>query len=358
MDKRALSVRDTARDTATGQAGVRQGTDVDSAAVARASSRVAAVLAPWLGKNRMIMTRDQFRQAGSSRRDVAGISCGQCDRLLIARRRAGWCGRARTTVALFLVAVGIGMVVSPTFGSINLPIGENRVALVIGNNAYDHISSLGNAGNDAEDFATVLERYGFMVTLLRDADRAGVMDALQRFGGSGMVQADVALVYFAGHGMETEGVTYLLPVDVGVDGSREATLRDSIAIDHVFGTVKNAGRRGIVVFDANRHDPFAPSPRGRERVLSAGPEVAPIPHNLLVAYATSSGETAMDAVRGDERNSPYAGALLTQLTASNSVGIRRLFEIAARKVFVDTESAQAPVVRQTFGSVNYVLERP
>ena len=296
------------------------------------------------------MTEDGFRQVGSSRRGAARVSCQQSDRRFISWRRAMWCGRARTTIALFLVAIGIGIVASPTSGALTLPIGTNRVALVMGNNGYDRFS-LRNARNDAEDFGTALERYGFMVTLLLDADRAGVMDALQRFGGRGMVQADVAVVFFSGHGFETNGVTYLVPGDARTD-TREAALRESIAIDHLFEVVRDARGPGIVVIDASRVDPFP-----RQRALSAGPKAAPIPDDLLVAYSASPGGPALDST-GDERNSPYVAALLTQLTASSPVTIRDVFQNATRDVFVGTERAQRPVVRQTLGSIYYTLARP
>ena len=110
------------------------------------------------------------------------------------------------------VLLALGWAAAPSVAS-----GDGRVALVVGNSAYAAIGTLPNPGNDAADVSTALGRLGFDVTTMRDADRAGLNEALRTFTRQS-VGADVALVFYAGHGLEMDGVNYLVVRHVTIFG--------------------------------------------------------------------------------------------------------------------------------------------
>ena len=141
---------------------------------------------------------------------------------------------------------------------------DGRVALVVGNGEYAAIGRLPNPGNDAADVAAALGRLGFDVTRVRDADRLAMSEALRVFTRES-VGADVALVFYAGHGLEMDGVNYLVPVDARLE--RDTDVRfEAIELDDVLAATAGAGLR-VVVLDAcrkqsprpldaaNEHDP-------------------------------------------------------------------------------------------------------
>ena len=97
-----------------------------------------------------------------------------------------------------------------------MALAAGRVALVVGNSTYSHIARLPNPENDAADMAAALQRLGFEVTTAQDADRASLNEALRVFTRQS-VGADMALVFYAGHGLEMDGVNYLVPVDARLD---------------------------------------------------------------------------------------------------------------------------------------------
>ena len=122
-----------------------------------------------------------------------------------------------------------------------------RVALVVGNGAYTHAGRLPNPANDAADVAAALRRLGFEVTIARDAGRTALNEALRYFTRRS-ASADVALVFYAGHAMEMDGVNYLLPVDARVE--RDTDVRyETVTLDDVLASTSGAGLR-VVILDA------------------------------------------------------------------------------------------------------------
>ena len=113
------------------------------------------------------------------------------------------------TLARVLAAAGLALVL---LASASVALAAGRVALVVGNSTYSHIARLPNPENDAADMAAALQRLGFEVTTAQDADRASLNEALRVFTRES-VGADMALVFYAGHGLEMDGVNYLVPVD-------------------------------------------------------------------------------------------------------------------------------------------------
>ena len=215
-----------------------------------------------------------------------------------------------------------------------------RVALVVGNSTYEHTVRLQNPANDAADLSAALRRLGFDVTVAQDAGRTALTEALRVFTRRS-AGADVALVFYAGHGMEMDGVNYLLPVDARVE--RDTDLRyETVTLDDVLASTAGAGLR-VVILDACRDNPLARSMTRtvRSRSVSNGAfgelDEALLGDETLVAYSAAAGTTADD---GAGRNSPYAAALLAHLEERLEVGM--LFRRVRERVLNATDGRQRP----------------
>jgi uncharacterized caspase-like protein len=181
---------------------------------------------------------------------------------------------------------------------------EKRVALVIGNGAYKSIGALANAGNDARLLAATLRSVGFMLVgegAQLDLDKRGFERALEALGGE-LSSGDVALLFYAGHGLQVRGSNYLLPIDTSPVKEADITSQ-LINVDLVLREMKQAHTRlNIVILDACRNNPFGGTGL---RVASAGlaPMLAP---GSLISFATQPGSVAFD---GDDGDSPFSKAL-------------------------------------------------
>src|ERR1043166_2187187 len=143
-------------------------------------------------------------------------------------------------------------------------LAEKRVALVIGNSDYRDVPALANPRNDAEDVAAALKRLGFQTTVGLDADRAAMEKAIEAFA-TAVEGADVALFYYAGHGMQHQGVNYLMPTDANLQNA--AGLRRLTKLNDVVADVKRARTLRIMILDACRDNPLVD-------VLESSPSVA------------------------------------------------------------------------------------
>ena len=217
-------------------------------------------------------------------------------------------------------------------------IGESRSALVIGNRAYIHTAPLANPINDSADVAAALADLCFEVTLLNDVDRATFDRGLRDFRRE-VAQVDLALVFYAGHGIEVGGRNYLVPVDAELERDVDAEW-EAVDLDSVLRATATAMRQ-VVILDACRNNPLA---RSMQRSVmsrgSTGLGLAPpaTNDNQLVAYAASAGNTASD---GAGRNSPYTRALLQHLREPG-LEINILFGKVRDTVRTSTEGAQIP----------------
>ena len=216
----------------------------------------------------------------------------------------------------------------------------SRVALVVGNSTYEHIGRLPNPANDAADLSAALRRLGFDVTVAQDAGRTALTEALRAFTRRS-TGADVALVFYAGHGMEMDGVNYLLPVDARLE--RDTDVRyETVTLDDVLASTSGAGLR-LVILDACRNNPLARSMTRtvRTRNVSNGAfgdlDDALLGDETLVAYSAEAGTVADD---GAGRNSPYAAALLAHLEERLEVGM--LFRRVRERVLNATDGRQRP----------------
>ena len=217
---------------------------------------------------------------------------------------------------------------------------DGRVALVVGNSAYAEIGTLPNPGNDAGDVAAALGRLGFDVTTVRDADRVGLNEALRLFARDS-AGADVSLVFYAGHGIEVDGVNYLVPVDARLERDTDVEY-EALPLDRVLRATTGAGLR-VVILDACRNNPLARSMQrtSAARSVSRG-SFGELNEDLLgdetlVAYAAAAGTTAAD---GTGRNSPYTAALLEYLEEPLEIGI--LFREVRARVLDATGGQQRP----------------
>lgn len=210
--------------------------------------------------------------------------------------------RRRATVAATALA---GLIASAASAP-----AAGRVALVIGNGEYTRTSALSNPANDASDVAAALRRLDFDVVLRLDADEQAMDDALSAFE-ERSAGADVALVFYAGHGLEMNGANYLVPVDARLV-TAGAVARETVSLNSVLDATLGARTR-IVILDACRNNPFARSMRGatRANVRSGGLAAVSTGEGLLVAYAAAAGAVAAD---GKGRNSPYTSALLAHVS--------------------------------------------
>jgi peptidoglycan hydrolase-like protein with peptidoglycan-binding domain len=235
---------------------------------------------------------------------------------------------------------------------------ERRVALVIGNSAYENVEPLKNPRQDAGDMARALADIGFEVFQGIDLDRNGMDDLTATFAREAE-KADLALAYYSGHGLQFEGANYLVPVDGRIQDWRD--LRRLVRLDQLIEDTSEAGKLAVVVVDACRNDPLStPLTRSLQRSLGgsrsadlgtglAQPGVSP--PQTLIAYATAPGSVAYD---GEGRNSPYVAALLRHLKKPG-VEVRRLFGFVQDDVVRETGDAQRPVVYNSLGGEEVFL---
>jgi hypothetical protein len=218
---------------------------------------------------------------------------------------------------------------------------ERRVALVIGNSAYQAVSALGNTTNDAKAVAEALKADGFAsVRIALDTTRAGMITSLNEFQRDADT-SDWAVVYYAGHGLEISGTNYLVPVDAKIGDDRDVQ-DEAVAVDRILRAVENARKLRLVMLDACRNNPFlktmhrSVATRSISRGLAAiEPEGA-----TLIVFAAKDGETAED---GDGDHSPFAASLIRRLQQP-AIEINKLFRLVTSDVLKTTGNQQRPFV--------------
>jgi uncharacterized caspase-like protein len=191
---------------------------------------------------------------------------------------------------------------------------EKRVALVVGNAAYRHagVPKLANPVNDAQGMRDALKGLGFDVTYGEDLDGSGLRRVIGQFADR-VADADVAMVYFAGHGATFGDTPYVVPVDAEFMSLAEMPA-ELVAMEELIGDLRRAKSVRIAILDACRDN-------GAEQALKQSRAVAPSrglappknPAGLIVAYATQHGATAADSA--GSRNSPFTAALLHNISA-------------------------------------------
>jgi Caspase domain len=213
--------------------------------------------------------------------------------------------------------------------------GEQRVALVIGNSNYQSAPKLTNPGHDAQSMTQLLNSAGFEVTEAIDLTRNDMVKAVQDFSARIAARGPktVAMIYYAGHGVQLAGENYLLPVDAKIATPADLD-SNSLRLVDLMGTLESIpSRMRIVVLDACRNNPF-PGVNDAGRGLA----IVDAPNGSIVGYSTAPGMEAQD---GDSNHSPYTSAFLRRAREPN-LPIEQLFKRVRLDVNDATEGRQTP----------------
>jgi TPR repeat protein len=254
----------------------------------------------------------------------------------------GWFGMRVFVVCLVLLLPGLAA-------------AADRVALVVGMAQYRTVVPLKNTLNDARGISAALAGIGFNVTTVLDAGGDELRTALDEFAFRSET-ADLALIYFAGHGVEVQGENFLIPVDADVQSNRDIQ-RQAVSLRELLSTVDRARRMRIVILDSCRDNPFGDlldaealtetaAAAATTRSAGGGGLAPPSPdRGTLVAYAARDGERALD---GDGDNSPFALALMNAI-AEPGLEISLMFRQVRDEVLRATGDLQEP---HTYGSLS------
>jgi tetratricopeptide (TPR) repeat protein len=222
-----------------------------------------------------------------------------------------------------------------------------RVALVIGNGAYVSVKALPNPPNDARSVAKSLRDIGFAVTEGVDLDRA-TMQKMTRDFLRGAARAQVALVYYAGHGVQIDGRNYLVPADMRPQPGRSIT-ETMIDMDTILAALDDQVRTNILIFDACRNNPLKPkvASAAPDRAVEAGPGLAAptalgsgatLGAGTLIAFATAPGQVALD---GEGANSPFSAALSRHI-GTPGLEVQQMLTRVRAEVVAATKNRQVP----------------
>jgi Caspase domain len=215
---------------------------------------------------------------------------------------------------------------------------EGRFALVIGNASYRAVSQLANPVNDAKAVTQVLSTAGFEVisatNLTQDDMRRAIADFSTKISGKG--PDTVALVFYAGHGLQVEGENFLVPVDARIEQEDDVS-NQTMRLSDIMKELENApARMRIVILDACRNNPFTAVQKSTGRGLA----MVDAPTGSIVAYSTAPGAEALDST-GTGTNSPYTTALLETMTQPG-LQIEQLFKRVRLSVHKATDGRQTP----------------
>lgn len=243
------------------------------------------------------------------------------------------------TYCISAVIILLALTVSTAFAS-------NRIALVIGNSNYQS-APLKNPVNDAHDMQKILQKLGFKVFVETDANKRAINKALDEFSKT-IKKGDVALFFYAGHGVQVEGINYLLPMGCNINRISDIEY-EALPVGKLLGAMEEAQSINIVMLDACRNNPLG---RVFSRSLSRGLAVIPRkPEGSFIAYATAPGRTAAD---GDGRNGLFTSALLKHMETPK-VEIQTLFTRIRADVKQKSSGSQIPWTESSLTSEFYFV---
>jgi tetratricopeptide (TPR) repeat protein len=214
----------------------------------------------------------------------------------------------------------------------------SRVALVIGNAAYVAAGTLANPANDARAVATALRDIGFDVSegvnLDHRAQERLVRDFLRK-----SANAKIALLYYAGHGMQVDGKNYLVPVDARLQTATDLPF-ETLELEKILSGLDDESRTNIVILDACRDNPLAKAPGARARSTAGGglAAVSSVGSGTLIAYATAPGAVALD---GEGANSPFTASLIKHIRTPG-LEVRQMLTRVRSDVASATQKKQIP----------------
>ena len=217
---------------------------------------------------------------------------------------------------------------------------EKRVALVIGNSAYQHTPKLTNPMNDATDMVAALEKHGFQVLEGFDLDKAAFDRKVRDFANA-LQGAEAGVFFFAGHGLQVSGHNYLVPIDAQL--TTVAALEfEMVRLDVVHRVMERLTNTNVLFLDACRDNPLARNLARamgtRSSEIGRGLAVVESGVGTLISFSTQPGNVALD---GTGRNSPFAGALVKHISASND-GLSDILVAVRNDVMKETQRKQVP----------------
>ncbi len=222
---------------------------------------------------------------------------------------------------------------------------EQRVALIIGNNNYEHLSNLKNPINDARAIRDALRNRGFSVIYKENATKRDMKKLVKKFTHQ-LSKGGVGMYYFAGHGINVNGINYLVATDSLMDLEDEVEF-EALSLNYVLKKMKHAKNRlNIVVLDACRNNPFGRSGAGG---------LAPISNakGIFVAYATEAGAVASDGKNG--KNGLFTKHLIRYINEPG-IDLAKVFKKTRRSVYDESDGKQSPgVYDQTLGEFFFTL---
>src|SRR3984957_8548654 len=293
------------------------------------------------------------RLSGRERRELTRT--GHRENVLFARshkwfsrERWGWSMGVLARLA-FCLAFALGI----TLATQSAALADRRIALVIGNGSYENAGVLANPTHDADAVADLFTKAGFdSVDRRRDLGVVEFKRAVREFVDRA-ASADVAVVYYSGHGLEIGGVNYLIPVDAKLTSVLDMD-DEAVSLDRILVAAGHVKKLSLIILDACRENPFHPAAddahvtRGVSMGLAGvGPTVA----DTLIAFAAKAGSVSYD---GDGRNSPFTTALLKYITQPG-LDIRLALGKVRDDVLRATNHRQEPYVYGSLGGENVAL---
>ena len=256
---------------------------------------------------------------------------------------------------LMLAAAVIGVAILSMVLVPDAAWADKRVALVVGNSSYQAVPQLPNPSRDASSVAKMFRDAGFdSVEIQQNVGNLEFKRAIRKFEVMAD-QADIAVVYYAGHGLEIGGTNYLIPVDARLASDRDAD-DEAIPLERLVSSADGARRLRLIILDACRDNPFVTTMRRERKVATRGVtaglgKVEPTSTDTLIAYAAKAGSTADD---GDGQHSPFTTAVLKNLTVPG-LDVRLAFGRVRDDVLKMTGSRQEPFVYGALGGGNVSL---
>jgi DNA segregation ATPase FtsK/SpoIIIE-like protein len=227
---------------------------------------------------------------------------------------------------------------------------ERRVALIIGNSAYQNPPILPNPERDARAIADILQKAGYDVTTAFNVGKLDFKSTIRKFEDT-VTNADIAVIYYAGYGLNIHGTNYLIPIDAKLASDRDAN-DETITLERLVESIDGAKRLRVIILDACRDNPFARTMKAERTASFSGlGAVGPNSVDTLIAYAAKPGTTAQD---GGGDHSPFAAALINNLFVPG-LDIRLAFGRVRDEVLKKTGYMQEPFVYGSLGGGNIAL---
>ena len=232
-------------------------------------------------------------------------------------------------------------------------LAEKRVALIIGNSAYKNVVKLPNPVKDSTAIAELFKKANFEIVEARQDLGVNDMKRELRDFSDMARDADVAVVFYAGHGIEVDGNNYVVPVDAVLN--RDIDVEDeAVSLDRILRVIEPAERLRLIILDSCRDNPFSKTMKRTLGTRSVGrglAKVEPASSDTLIAFAAKAGSTAAD---GDGANSPFTTALLANMLTPG-LDLRIAFGRVRDEVMKKTGNKQEPFVYGSLGGTTVSL---